>query len=64
MLQNHYVNLTHKRNAQVYEIQVTRKREYYRLLYFNHHNYNLRLIFRAVNHKAKISESGSTARDI
>lgn len=28
MLQNHFVNLTHKRSDQLHEIQVTRKRKY------------------------------------
>lgn len=58
MLQNHYVNLTHKRSDQLLENQVTRKREHYCSIFmhiFVEINNNKSFhITRAFNHKAEI----------
>lgn len=68
MLQNHYVNLTHKRSDQLLENQVTRKREYYHLytyivvylytyIFVEMINNKFFHIFRTFNHKAEIAKS-------
>lgn len=58
MLQNHYVNLTHKRSDQLLENQVTRKREHYHSIFMNIFVEIKNEIFfhisRAFNHKAEI----------